>query len=36
VTWAGWRVPALVEVGVVLAVGFILLGIATALFNREG
>jgi ABC-2 type transport system permease protein len=36
VTWAGWRVPALVEIGVVLAVGLALLGIATALFNREG
>ncbi|MEN3362678.1 MAG: type transport system permease protein [Mycobacteriales bacterium] len=36
VTWAGWRVPAMVEVGVVLAVGVILLSVATALFNREG
>jgi ABC-2 type transport system permease protein len=36
VTSGGWRVPALVEVGVVLTVGVILLGIATALFNREG
>ncbi len=36
VTWAGWRVPALVEIGVVVAVGVILLSIATALFNREG
>jgi ABC-2 type transport system permease protein len=36
VTWGGWRVPALLEVGVVLAVAFIFLGIATALFNREG
>jgi len=36
VTWAGWRVPALVEVGLVLAFGLVVLGIATALFNREG
>jgi ABC-2 type transport system permease protein len=36
VTWAGWRVPALVEISLVLAVGVVLLGIATVLFNREG
>jgi ABC-2 type transport system permease protein len=36
VTWGGWRVPAMIEVGLVVGIGIILLGIATALFNREG
>jgi ABC-2 type transport system permease protein len=36
VTWAGWHVPALVEVGLVSALAVALLAIATALFSRDG
>ena len=34
VTWWGWRVPTLVEVGIVLALGLAMLGIAVFRFTR--
>jgi ABC-2 type transport system permease protein len=34
VTWWGWRVPALVEVVIVLALGLTMLGIAVSRFSR--
>jgi ABC-2 type transport system permease protein len=34
VTWFGWRVPALVEVGIVLSLGVALLGVAIFQFTR--
>jgi ABC-2 type transport system permease protein len=36
VSWGGWHVPALLEVGVVIAIGVALLGVATVIFSREG
>jgi ABC-2 type transport system permease protein len=33
VTWWGWRLPALLEAGVVLALGLVMLGIAIWEFN---
>ena len=35
VTWWGWHVPALVEAGVVLAIGFVCLGAAIAQFSAR-
>ena len=35
VTWWGWHVPALLEAGVVLAIGFVCLGAAIALFSAR-
>jgi ABC-2 type transport system permease protein len=35
VTWWGWRVPTLLEVGVVLALGLVMLGIAIWEFNAS-
>ena len=34
VTWLGWRVPTLVELGLVLVMGLVMLGIAMAEFSR--
>jgi ABC-2 type transport system permease protein len=34
VTWFGWRVPTLVELGLVLVMGLVMLGIAMAEFSR--
>jgi ABC-2 type transport system permease protein len=34
VTWFGWRVPTLVELGLVLVMGLVMLGIAIAEFSR--
>ena len=34
VTWFGWRVPSLVEVGMVLLLGLVMLGVAVWQFNR--
>ncbi len=34
VTWWGWRVPALLEVGMVVALGLVMLGIAIWQFSR--
>jgi ABC-2 type transport system permease protein len=34
VTWFGWRVPTLVELGLVLVMGLVMLGIAMADFSR--
>jgi ABC-2 type transport system permease protein len=34
VTWFGWRVPSLLEAGVVVALGLIMLGIAIVEFSR--
>jgi ABC-2 type transport system permease protein len=34
VTWWGWRVPTLVEVGIVLALGMAMLGVAISRFTR--
>jgi ABC-2 type transport system permease protein len=33
VTWWGWRLPALLEAGVILALGLVMLGIAVWEFN---
>jgi ABC-2 type transport system permease protein len=33
VTWWGWRLPALFEAGVILALGLVMLGIAIWEFN---
>jgi ABC-2 type transport system permease protein len=35
VTWGGWHVPPVVEAGVVLAIGLLLLGVAIAEFSRD-
>ena len=35
VTWWGWHVPALLEAGVVLALGLLMLGIAIWEFNAS-
>jgi ABC-2 type transport system permease protein len=35
ISWGSWRVPALLEVGIVLALGVVMLGIAIARFSRE-
>jgi ABC-2 type transport system permease protein len=35
VQWWGWRVPSLLEVGVVLALGLAMLGIAIVEFNSS-
>jgi ABC-2 type transport system permease protein len=35
-TWAGWHVPVLVEVGLVAVLGVVVLAVATALFSRDG
>jgi ABC-2 type transport system permease protein len=35
VTWWGWRVPTLLEVVVVLALGLVMLGIAIWEFNAS-
>ena len=34
VTWWGWQLPALVEVGIVLALGLALLAVAIRRFDR--
>jgi hypothetical protein len=34
VTWFGWHVPALVEVGMVLLLGFAMMGVASRRFSR--
>ena len=34
VTWFGWRVPTLVEAGVVALIGLVMLGIAVCEFSR--
>ena len=34
ITWNGWHVPTLVELGVVAALGLVMLGIAIAQFSR--
>ncbi len=34
VTWLGWRVPTLVEAGVVALLGLVMLGIAVWEFSR--
>jgi ABC-2 type transport system permease protein len=34
VTWFGWHVPALVEVGMVLLLGFAMIGVASRRFSR--
>jgi ABC-2 type transport system permease protein len=34
VTWGGWRVPALLEAAIVLAIGLVMLGVAVVEFNR--
>ena len=34
VTWSGWPVPALLEVGIVVALGLLMLGLAVARFDR--
>ena len=34
VTWFGWRVPSLVEVGIVLALGLAMMGVAIWQFSR--
>jgi ABC-2 type transport system permease protein len=36
VTWGGWHLPVLFEVAIVAAIGFAMLGAATALFSRDG
>jgi ABC-2 type transport system permease protein len=35
ISWFGWHVPILVEVGVVVALGVVVLAVASALFSRE-
>ena len=35
VTWDGWRVPTLLEVGVVAVLGLVMLGVAIAEFNKS-
>ena len=34
VTWFGWRVPSLVEVGIVLALGLAMMAVAILQFSR--
>ena len=34
VTWFGWRVPSLLEVGIVLALGLVMMGVAIRQFSR--
>jgi ABC-2 type transport system permease protein len=34
VTWFGWRVPSLVEVGIVLALGLAMMAVAIVQFSR--
>jgi ABC-2 type transport system permease protein len=34
ITWDGWRVPTLLEVGVVAVIGLVMLGVAIAEFNK--
>ena len=34
ITWGGWVVPTVVQLGVVLGIGLVLLGIAIAQFER--
>jgi len=36
VTWGSWHLPVLFEVAIVAAIGFAMLGVATALFSRDG
>jgi ABC-2 type transport system permease protein len=36
VTWWGWHLPKLLEVGIVTTIGLLMLAAATALFSREG
>jgi ABC-2 type transport system permease protein len=36
VTWGSWHLPVLFEVAIVAAIGFAMLGAATALFSRDG
>jgi ABC-2 type transport system permease protein len=35
VTWGGWVVPPILEAGIVLLIGIVLLGVAVAEFSRE-
>jgi ABC-2 type transport system permease protein len=35
VTWGGWHVPVMVQAGVVLTIGMLLLGVAIAQFSRD-
>jgi len=35
VTWAGWRIPTIVEAALILAIGLVLLGGAVAQFSRS-
>jgi ABC-2 type transport system permease protein len=36
VTWGSWHLPVLFEVAIVAAIGLAMLGVATALFSRDG
>jgi ABC-2 type transport system permease protein len=36
VTWWGWHLPVGFEVGIVAVAGLALLGVATAMFSRDG
>jgi hypothetical protein len=35
VTWNGWHVPTLLEVGLVAAIGLVMLCVAVVQFNRS-